>query len=114
MKTIVTTCGSFLTGSAIADAVSAYGLELARERALDVVDIPFVAVDGSVRRAQLRAGWLVETVVTYDEQRADELIDRDTTLVLRAKTRSLTVPAGPALVPAGGRGGRDLDWDEII
>ena len=47
MKTVVTTLGSFPTGTEIADAVTGYALALSRSRTVDVADIPFVAADGS-------------------------------------------------------------------
>ena len=75
MKTIRTAGGSFLTGTEIADAVTAYGLALARARDLDVVDIPFVTEAGSVSRAQFRIGWLIDTVVTAGQQ-SDGRVDR--------------------------------------
>ncbi|HEX5730879.1 MAG TPA: hypothetical protein VFX99_15745 [Microbacterium sp.] len=34
-----------------------------------MVDIPFVAADGSIHRAQIRIGWLIETIGTTDELR---------------------------------------------
>ena len=46
VKTIITASGAFRTGTEIADAVTAYSLALARARAVDVVDIPFVATAG--------------------------------------------------------------------
>jgi hypothetical protein len=109
VKTIRTTNGSFLTGTEIADAVTAYGLALARARELDVVDIPFVTDDGSVNRAEFRIGWQVETVVTADEQPADELIEVATIFDLLAKSRLLTASRGGwAALPV------DTDWDEFI
>ena len=89
MKTIGTAFGAFLTGTEIADAVTAYGLALARIRALDVVDIPFVAGDRSVQRVQLRIGWMVEILVTSDGRTVDELIEPDTILDLISKSRAL-------------------------
>lgn len=114
MKSVITRSGVFLTGTEIADAVTAYGLALARVRAMDVVDIPFLEADGSQHRAQLRIGWGIETAVTSDEQPADELIEVDTIFDLLAKTRTLT-PGGATgtnrrltVVP------NDTNWDEII
>jgi hypothetical protein len=114
MKTIRTTCGSFLTGTEIADAVTAYGLALARAHELDVVDIPFLTEDGWINRAELRIGWLIETVVTADEQKVDELMDVDTTFDLLARSRSLVTSQVAAesqpwtVVPD------DAHWDEFI
>lgn len=114
MKTIITTSGEFRTGTEIADAVTAYALALARARALDVVDIPFLAHDGSTQRVQFRIGWNERTVVTSDYQPAEELVEVDTILELHAKSRSTTLARD-----AGGRGRRtdawqDTNWDDII
>ena len=114
MKTIITASGAFLTGTEIADAVTAYALALSRVRALDVVDIPFVARDGSHRRAQFRIGWQVDTAVTSAGQPAEELLEVDTILDLHAKSRSATLERD-----AGVRGGfvevsPDTNWDEVI
>ena len=88
MKTIRTAGSSFLTGTEIADAVMAYGLALARVRELDVVDIPLNG-DGAITRAEFRIGWLIDTVITTDEQRVDELMDVNTILAcLRRRIRS--------------------------
>ena len=114
MKTIRTAGHSFLTGTEIADAVMAYGLALARVRDLDVVDIPFVTADGSITRVEFRIGWLIDTVVTAVEQRADELIDVNTIFGLLAKTRSLT----PTRIRMASRDRTalrdDANWDELI
>ena len=70
MKTVVTTLGSFPTGTEIADAVTGYGLALSRARTVDVVDIPFVAADGSAGRVELQIGWHSETIVVSGVQTA--------------------------------------------
>lgn len=114
MKTIRTARGSFLTGNEVADAVTAYGLALARARELDVVDIPFVALDGSINRAQVRIGWLIETVVTADEHPADELIDVDTIFDLLARSRSLTASRNPMANHRTIIVRDDTNWDEVI
>ena len=113
MKTIVTTTGSFLTGTEIADAVTAYGLALARARRSDVIDIPFITADGSVSRVELRIGWLVETVVTAVDEPVEELLEIDTIIDLFDR-------AG-MLAPANAPNGRtrwvsewDTDWDDVI
>lgn len=114
MKTIVTKSGAFRTGNEIADAVSAYGLALARARELDIVDIPFVGADGAINRVQLRIGWLVETAVTSDQQASEELIEIDTILDLldRARFVTRTRAQDPAPRPPGAWG--ETNWDEII
>jgi len=113
MKTIITRSGAFRTGTEIADAVTAYALALARVRALDVVDIPFLTRDGSVRRAQFRIGWQVETAVTSDERPEDELMEVDTILDLIGKSRSATL-SRDAGVRGGSVAAHDTNWDEFI
>jgi hypothetical protein len=85
MKLLTSRNGSFLTGDDIADAVLHYGLALTRRRELDVVDIPFVATDGAVHRAQFTVGWMFDTAAISDAEPSDELIDSDTARSLRAK-----------------------------
>lgn len=114
MKTIRTTCGSFLTGTEIADAVTAYALALARARDLDVVDIPFVRDDGSVNRAEFRIGWLVETVVIAAEEPVSELIDVDTIFDLLAKARSITASRTTSENSRWTVVRDDANWDELI
>jgi len=114
MKTIVTSFGAFLTGTEIADAVTAYGLALARVRALDVVDIPFVTADGSLHRAEFRVGWRVDMFVASDEQPADELIEVDTILDLIARSRSLTPSRDSQLGHPWADVASETDWDEFI
>ena len=59
MKTIVTAYGSFATGTDLADAVTRYGVALARRQAMDVVDVQFVTADGRTGRVQLRVAGCV-------------------------------------------------------
>jgi hypothetical protein len=114
MKTIVTKSGAFLTGTEIADAVSAYGLALARARDLDVVDIPFLAAGGALNRVQLRIGWQIETVVTSDQQPADELIEIDTILDLLDRARAVSLPPTPDSSLPRPKLWVDTNWDEVI
>jgi len=90
MKTIITTRGSFLTGSEIADAVTSYGLALARMRDLDVVDVPFVTAEGTLSRAQFTIGWGADTATVLAPERDAELFEIDTILNMLAKTTTLT------------------------
>jgi len=114
MKTIVTQGGAFRTGTEIADAVTGYGLALARIRELDTVDIPFIAGDGAVNRVQFRVGWLIDTVVTSDEQAADELIEADTIFALLAKAKEIDVPREKGSATHYDRFGDGFNWDEVI
>jgi hypothetical protein len=114
MKTIVTAYGSYATGTELADAVTSYGLALARIRTVDVVDIPFVAAGGGIERVQLRVGWLSDMSTITVDGCADELLEDDTLLTLIEETAAL-----------GGRGvvfteedieglrSAPSDWDDV-
>lgn len=114
MKTIVTSTGSFVTGDEIADAVAAYGLALARARRTDVVDIPFLARDGSLSRVKLRIGWLEETISTAEENRHEELLEIDTIIDLLDRAGALSARNAPNGRTRWMSGGGDTDWDEVI
>lgn len=123
MKTVITGGKSFLTGGEIADAITAYGLALARVRDLDVVDIPFVSADGSVHRAQLRIGWMIDTIITSNGQSLDDLIEADTILGILLRTQALGGPRDPDVHWAksephvqwrGPQLRRTVNWDEVI
>lgn len=114
MKTIVTPTGTFRTGSEIADAVSAYGLALARARRSDVVDIPFLTADGSVSRAELRIGWLVDTISTAEEIPAEELLEIDTIIDMLDKAGALSERNAPNGRTRWVSEWGDTDWDDVI
>ncbi|WP_314507244.1 hypothetical protein [uncultured Microbacterium sp.] len=117
MKTIVTTIGSFATGTEIADAVTDYALALARCHAVDVVDLPFIATDGTRRRIQLRIGWLTDTAAVSGPHFDDEPTEIETVLTMQHKAVQLgarrhSAVLVPAYVPP--LGAREPDWDELI
>ena len=116
MKTIVTAYGSFLTGTEIADAVTGYGLALARKHRFDVVDIPFLAADGSVSRVDLRIGWLSDMAAVSTDGSQDELVEVDTILTLMSKASYLEDHRGLAFGDDDMETMRssDLNWDDII
>jgi len=116
MKTIVTTYGSFLTGTEIADAVTGYGLALARAQSVDVVDIPFLTADGEVGRVDLRIGWLSDMAAVSTDGLQDELVEVDTILTLLSKTNYLEGRRGLAFADDDMEHLRssDLNWDDII
>jgi len=122
MKTVVTTLGSFPTGTEIADAVTGYGLALSRARTVDVVDIPFVAADGSPARVELQIGWHNETIVVSGVQTAavpfgEEPFEVDTILSLQAKTRAVnarTAATAPFSVHTDQARRAEPDWDALI
>ena len=94
MKLITNRTGSYLTGDELADAAMQYGLALARMRDLDIVDLPFVTVDGVVLRVQLTVGWGSDTTVTTTRNRQEELVEVDTEMRLRASADALTTVRG--------------------
>lgn len=85
MKLLTAGGGSYLTGSAIADAVMRYGLVLARRRDIDLVDIPYRTAEGLVRRAAFTIGWHYETHAITSESADEELIEAGTTLAIEGK-----------------------------
>lgn len=89
MKAIVTAYGSYSTGTELADAVVAYGLALARDHAVDVVDIPFVSASGRIERVQLRVGWLSDMSSVTVDVVAEELLEDDTLLTLMEHTEAV-------------------------
>jgi hypothetical protein len=97
MKVLINRNGSYLTGDDLADAVMHYGLALARKREMDIVDIPFVASDGWVRRVQLTVGWNVDTTstsTTSTGEASDELVESETTRALNVKADSIDALQG--------------------
>ena len=116
MKTIVTTYGSYLTGTEIADAVTGYGLALARAHNVDVVDIPFIASDGSVARVDLRVGWLSDMAAVQSNGTHHELVDDATILTILSKTDYLEGRRGLEFADDDIEQLRsaDLNWDDII
>ncbi|MDR6970544.1 hypothetical protein [Leifsonia shinshuensis] len=109
MKTVATRSASFHTGTAIAEAVQSYALELARRGQVDVVDIPVALPGGGVGRAAFMVGWLMDAS-TVDTATADapvteheasvpatdraELADRATLDDLRTRSALLAMPHG--------------------
>jgi hypothetical protein len=94
MKLIRNTVGSFLTGSAIADAVMTLNLALSRRCEVDIVDIPIVDDQGVESRVQLTVGWHVGLVTQEHSSEMAELLEPET-------TRSFTKRASPTGDPVG-------------
>jgi hypothetical protein len=86
MKLLRTALGSFLTGSEIADAVLSYALALARQGAMDTVDIPYVDAGGFSGRAQFLIGRAAEVQAMDSPNQGPELVDPLTTLSLYSKS----------------------------
>ena len=94
MKTLENRVGTYLTGDEIADAVMAYSRVLAQEQRTEVVDIPFVAGTGVIRRVQILIGWQVDVNAIKDGDHSPELVDSELAEVLRTKAESVRTPSG--------------------
>jgi hypothetical protein len=99
MKMLTVGGGSYLTGSAIADAVLRYGLALARRRDVDLVDIPYLAGAGEVRRAEFTIGWRHTVQAVTRSIAGDELVELGTTFAIDGKATSATVVRAHPFTP---------------
>lgn len=90
MKLLTTDAGAFLTGDEIADVVMRLGLELMRRQDLAIVEVPFVADDGTVRRVELAIGWQMNLTSVALGSVSDEIIERDAVATLASYTETLT------------------------
>jgi hypothetical protein len=109
MKVLRNTVGSFLTGSAIADAVMALNLALTRRRQVDVVDIPFIDSVGDRFRVQLAVGWHVDLVTQTHPSQREELLEPETTRYFTDRTAGLSEPVSVAFTLEELR---DIAWEE--
>ena len=89
LKTLTTRNGSFTTEDGIADAVMSYGLALSRRHDVDIVNVPFTADDGSVRRVELLVGWHIDLTSTSTAEVSGSPRQEDTMDSLDLKTASL-------------------------
>ncbi|WP_214465488.1 hypothetical protein [Microbacterium flavescens] len=97
MKLLSNGAGTYLTGADIADAVLSFGVALANEQRVDVVDVPYVQTDdhGSVGLVRLTVGWRIPLAAAHHAGNHDELHDDDLLVELRERARGLT-PSGDA------------------
>jgi len=103
MKRLYHPGGSIVTGTALADAVMRYAEALVNRGGTDVVDIPMIAEDGSLGRAQFLIGASSQLVTVTTAEVAAELTESETTQALREKTVS-----GPCQAAPMDRGGPQL------
>jgi hypothetical protein len=91
VKLISNSSGAYLTGDDIADAVLDYGVALANERRVDLVDIPYIVTDdhGAVGRVRLTVGWRAELNATLHLGDVVELLDDGLILELHERTTAL-------------------------
>ena len=113
MKLLINRLGSYLTGDDLADAVLNYGLALARQRRLDLVDVPYRRSDGSIARVRMTVGWRSDTssveFASSREAHDDELVEPDTTLAMYDKASS--IDEAPSAVFSVTAATTQLDWD---
>src|ERR1700712_2488449 len=83
MKLLSLAGSSYLTGTAIADAVLTSGLVLARRREMDLVCIPFRDGD-DLREVEFTIGWMCDVVGISSISPGDELLDSDALTRVRA------------------------------
>ena len=109
MKVLSNTVGSFLTGSAIADAVMALNLALTRHHQVDIVDIPFIDSQGDQSRVQLAVGWHVELVTQTHPSAMEELLEPETTRNFTDRTSGMSEPVAVTFTLEELR---DIAWEE--
>lgn len=110
MKLLTAGGGSYLTGSAIADAVLRYGLVLARRRDIDLVDIPYRTAEGLVRRVAFTIGWRYDIQAVTSEAAGDELVEAGTTLAIEEKADA---PAGSSAHPFTPEEAAGFEWPDL-
>ena len=96
MKLLSYAGASYSTGTAIADAVLAYSLALARRQLTELVKLPFVSDTGETLHVEIPIGWMREIAGISQPAVGSELEDVATVEGLTARTRALE-PARSAL-----------------
>lgn len=109
MKMLTVGGGSYLTGSAIADAVLRYGLALAKRRDIDLVEIPYLTGGGAIRRAEFTIGWRHNVQAVTRPLHGDELVEVATTFAIDGKAAAAAVARARPFSP--GEAG-ELFWPE--
>jgi hypothetical protein len=109
MKVLSNTIGSFLTGSALADAVMALNLALTRHHQVELVDIPFIDEHGQKSRVQMAVGWHVALVTEDHLSAEEELLEPDTTRNLTDRTAAMGDQVSVAFTLEELR---DIAWEE--
>ena len=82
MKHIVMSIGTFRTGDLLAEAVGRYALALAHAYDSAVVDVPYLSADGTLQRAELRVGWLVDIGIVTADGDEEDVVDPDALRIL--------------------------------
>jgi hypothetical protein len=87
MKKISNAAGTFLTGTAIADAIMEYATALWNQRRVATVDIPFVNGQGVIERAQFLIGWANHIATVSARSIGSELREPETENELRTEAK---------------------------
>jgi hypothetical protein len=93
MKLLTVGTRTYLTGDAIADAVIHYGVALANEHRVDLVDFPFVREDGVPSQVSLTVGLHIVLGAETCRTSGDELVDTAASNAITSRQRGL-VPRG--------------------
>ena len=95
MKLLINSSGAYLTGDDIADAVLDYGMALANEQRVDLVEVPYIVTDdhGAVGTVRLTVGWRADVSATQHQGAHPELLDDALLLELHTRTSTLS-PSG--------------------
>jgi hypothetical protein len=98
MKRINIAGTSLITGTALADAILAYWINVARLHRMETAEIPFIDDDGSLQCAQLVLCSDVPIWTSTVSSDGAELTDVETLAVLRQRTAELEPSWGLAAV----------------
>ncbi len=101
MKKVSNSAGTYLTGTAIADAIMEYATALWNQRRVAFVDIPFVNGQGVIERAQFLVGWANQIATVSARAIGSELREPETVQTLRNETQrtSGVINARPVEAP---------------
>lgn len=102
MKVLTTVQGSYITGTAIADAVVRCNESVTVTRQIDCVSVPFVNDDGGLDWVQILVGPPYEIAVDPIETTLPELVHPDA--VARVERRRLDVDPFPST---------PFSWDDV-
>jgi hypothetical protein len=104
---------TYSTGTAIADAVLAYSLALARRQLTEFVKLPFVSEAGETLELEIPIGWMREIAGISQPNGGSELEDAETVDGLTARTQALE--PGPVSVGSGASpyGGPSILWSDF-
>ncbi|MFG6491042.1 hypothetical protein [Microbacterium sp. P03] len=97
MKSLTTRVGTYATGDLLADAVMSYSLALARQRKIDLVDIPFRESNGKISNVQLAVGWMANLDAVGLTDLHPEVADAAVTADLLAREDALQAHGDTAM-----------------